>query len=95
MITADLLAKKLQEYKLFCPLGLVTDEKGVAAVLGMSPRTVRGWRAEGKGPPVCNASVRRTLYQLEELAAWMNGDDEENSLADCGNSRQITAGRGK
>lgn len=39
-------------------------------VLGIAPKTLRNWRANGTGPAYLK-SGNRTLYRVEDLDAWL------------------------
>ena len=43
----------------------------LAAVLGISPRTIERWRIEGFGPPFMKAG-RRVLYRECDVEAWLD-----------------------
>ncbi len=68
-MTAEKLLERLRAGGQWCPAGLFTDERGVAHILSCSPRTVRSWRTQGKGPR-WGEGVARITYDLEVLAAW-------------------------
>lgn len=38
--------------------------------LGLSERTLQGWRCEEIGPPYIEMSPRRILYAMEDLIKW-------------------------
>lgn len=46
---------------------LKTDE--AAEELGLSPRTLEGWRRRGEGPPYLHFG-RRVKYRIEDLEAY-------------------------
>lgn len=78
MITPDVLARRLRRRGYF--LGALedcTDERGAAAALNVSRRTLISWRAQGIGPPCYQTS--RWLYPLDGLVAFVR----KNSI--CGN----------
>lgn len=86
MISAQVMTQKLREAKQFCSLDIFTDERGAAFLLGISQRTLRGWRACGEGPPATLTS--RYLYDIEDLVAWMSAGGKQKGMADTGNQRQ-------
>lgn len=46
------------------------NEKELAVMLGVSVRTLQGWRLRRKGPPfrrLCGDAIR---YQVDEVEAW-------------------------
>lgn len=45
--------------------------KEAARVLGISHRTMEGWRLTGEGPPFCRAGRRRVLYSLLALKDYL------------------------
>jgi predicted DNA-binding transcriptional regulator AlpA len=48
----------------------VLTGREVAARLGVSARTVEGWRRYGTGPPYCKVG-RVVRYAVMDLEAWM------------------------
>lgn len=57
----------------------ILNTKQVAEMIGVSPITLRGWRAVGKGPTSFNVgqSVR---YRSEDVDAWMNQQYETTKI---------------
>jgi len=49
------------------------DERGVAAVLNISPATLRNWRVQGLGPPFLRLSRRCVRYRSDDVDAWLAG----------------------
>lgn len=47
------------------------NEKQVAERLGMSVRTLQGWRRRGVGPASHKAGLRRVLYDPAEVENWL------------------------
>ena len=43
----------------------------VAEVLGVSPRSVEGWRLSGRGPRFVRLSSRAIRYRPEDVDAWI------------------------
>lgn len=41
-----------------------------ASLLGVSPRTLEGWRSRGGGPPFRKYPGGRAAYVVRELLAW-------------------------
>jgi predicted DNA-binding transcriptional regulator AlpA len=48
------------------------DERGVAALLGLSPATMRNWRVKGLGPNFQRLSARAIRYRLSDVEAWLS-----------------------
>jgi hypothetical protein len=51
------------------PDTLFLDSHAAARLLGVSERTLRGWRCERQGPPY-RALGRTIRYRRDELLAW-------------------------
>lgn len=49
---------------------LLTTEEA-ADVLGVSPRTMEGWRVKDQGPKFLRIGGRLVRYRREDLAAWL------------------------
>jgi predicted DNA-binding transcriptional regulator AlpA len=49
---------------------LLLDERGAAAMLGMTPRTLQEWRRVGSGPPYVRISSRCVRYRVADLESW-------------------------
>jgi predicted DNA-binding transcriptional regulator AlpA len=49
---------------------ILLDERAAAAALGLTPRTLQGWRHRGDGPPHVRISARCVRYRVEDLNAW-------------------------
>jgi excisionase family DNA binding protein len=47
------------------------DTKQTAEALGVSPRTLEGWRQTGEGPKFAKVG-RRVLYDPEDVNAWLD-----------------------
>jgi hypothetical protein len=47
------------------------DERGVAAILNMSPATLRNWRVNGLGPMFVRLSRRCIRYRPADVDAWL------------------------
>jgi len=47
------------------------DERGAAALLGVSTRTMERWRAERTGPPFVRLSARAIRYSRAALLRWI------------------------
>jgi predicted DNA-binding transcriptional regulator AlpA len=47
-------------------------ESEVAQWLGVSPRTIQGWRQRRKGPPHVVVSSRLIRYREDEILKWLN-----------------------
>jgi predicted DNA-binding transcriptional regulator AlpA len=48
------------------------SQRDVAVRLGVSARTVEGWRARGVGPPYLRLSARAVRYRSSDLEQWLN-----------------------
>lgn len=55
----------------------------VAAILGVSVRTLEGWRLRGGGPGFVRISVRACRYRRSVLLAWISAR-EKKSTSDPG-----------
>lgn len=47
------------------------DSESTAALLGISPRTLEGWRRRGRGPRFLRLSHRVVRYRRSDLAKWL------------------------
>lgn len=71
MITADKLATTLQRLGLHLSVtGDSTDDRGAAALLDCTTRTLANWRDEGSGPDCYR--LAGWVYRLDDLASFMN-----------------------
>ncbi len=66
----------------WCPKKVHLTEVEVAELLDMSPRTLQGWRVQGKGPPF-EKFGRSVRYNSTALHAWIAAQ-EWNSTSDAG-----------
>lgn len=41
--------------------------------LGIAEQTLRGWRAEGRGPPYVKIGSKLVRYRAADLEAWIKG----------------------
>lgn len=48
------------------------SQREVAVRLGVSARTVEGWRARGVGPPYLRLSARAVRYRSSDLEQWLD-----------------------
>ena len=48
------------------------DEEATANELGLKPRTLRGWRQKGIGPPYVQVG-RQIFYSRAGRVAWLKG----------------------
>ena len=48
-------------------------EQGAAAFLGLTVRTLQGWRYKGGGPIYCRVSARCIRYRRSDLRAFVEG----------------------
>ncbi len=58
------------------PGDLLTTEQA-ASLLQLSPRTLRRWRSEGKGPPYVRLGSRRVRYRRQAIEAWLREHETE------------------
>src|SRR5437870_4526623 len=67
------------------------SQREVAVRLGMSARTIEGWRARGVGPPFLRLSARAVRYRSSDLEQWLDQRrvaDEAGLDRDGQNSRR-------
>lgn len=64
-------------------------EAAAANIIGLSPRTLRQWREEGRGP-VFVAIGHRITYRLADLLAWLDSRAVD-PRACVGETRQFAA----
>jgi len=62
------------------------DTKGAAQLLGVSPRTLEGWRVRGGGP-VFRSFGRIVRYERESLITWA-ASRSRRSTSDAGSHPQ-------
>lgn len=55
--------------------GDLVDEREAAAILHAEVRTLRNWRALGKGPRFRKVGQRMVRYHRSDLAAFIAGED--------------------
>jgi predicted DNA-binding transcriptional regulator AlpA len=48
------------------------SQRQVAMRLGVSARTIEGWRARGVGPPFLRLSARAVRYRSSDLEQWLD-----------------------
>jgi predicted DNA-binding transcriptional regulator AlpA len=48
------------------------NEHEVANLLRVHPQTIRNWRVAGTGPRSFRLGLRKIVYKLEDVAAWMD-----------------------
>lgn len=48
------------------------SQRQVALRLGVSARTIEGWRARGVGPPFLRLSARAVRYRSSDLEQWLD-----------------------
>jgi|RhiMetdeSRZDD1v2_1073273.scaffolds.fasta_scaffold2852332_1 excisionase family DNA binding protein len=58
------------------PDDLLTTEQA-AELLQLSPRTLRRWRTEGKGPPYIRLGARRVRYRRGAILDWARAHEQE------------------
>ncbi len=49
---------------------LLLDEHAASKSLGLTPRTLQGWRRLGGGPPFVKISSRCIRYRPQDLEKW-------------------------
>lgn len=54
-------------------------EKEAAQTLGLSVRTLQGWRRVGGGPRFLSLSRRAVRYRIEDIETWMDSHAVENT----------------
>jgi len=64
------------------------SQRQVAVRLGVSARTIEGWRARGIGPPFLRLSARAVRYRAVDLEQWL----DQRRVAD---QRQLENGGGR
>lgn len=66
-------AREIEEAKGCRPpvpvLGLTTEQ--AAQALGLSPRTLEGWRVRGGGPRFAKLTRGVVRYRIEDLCDWL------------------------
>jgi len=50
----------------------VMSERAVADLLGVSPRTLQGWRLRGTGPAYRKLGRKRIVYMPEDLREYLD-----------------------
>ena len=60
---------------------LSVNANEAAVMLGVSPRTLANWRAQGIGPAFVRIGAvhSRTLYRLDDLHAWLDANRVETT----------------
>lgn len=61
--------------------GDLIDEREAAAILHAEVRTLRNWRALGKGPRFRKIGQRMVRYHRADLAAFIAGEDSAKAVA--------------
>lgn len=72
-----------------CTTDELLSQRQVAARLGVSARTIEGWRARGVGPPFLRLSARAVRYRSSDIEQWLDQrrvDDEQGLEAREGRS---------
>jgi hypothetical protein len=65
------------------------SERAVAERLGISVRTLQGWRSVGRGPEFQKAG-RRVLYPADGLQRFLTEDSASRALPEGANAAQAT-----
>ena len=55
-----------------CGTSELLSQRQVAVRLGVSARTIEGWRARGVGPPFLRLSARAVRYRAVDLEQWLD-----------------------
>ena len=76
------LAERLRAEGRTVTLGLAVGDDVAAEYLGVSPRTLRSWRKESRGPRSYVAG--RVFYPLVELLRYVDGQCQWQDAADDG-----------
>ena len=58
---------------------VLLSEKQTAEFLGVSRRTLQGWRLAGNGPKFVKVSSRSIRYRRKDLLAWVEGHTIETN----------------
>jgi hypothetical protein len=69
-------APRLKQKRIAHVPGGYIPEAEIAAELNMRPRTLRKWRAEGKGPPFIKIG-RRVFYRDKSRDVWLRRQEVE------------------
>lgn len=67
------------------------DSEDVARILGVSVRTVEGWRSQGLGPPWLVVTPRCVRYQRARLLEWIRRRHQGGSPDDAAEARSALA----
>jgi predicted DNA-binding transcriptional regulator AlpA len=65
------------------------SQRQVAVRLGVSARTIEGWRARGVGPPFLRLSARAVRYRSSDLEHWL----DQRRVADGPGHEEVLDGR--
>jgi hypothetical protein len=55
------------------------DENRTAKLLGLSPRTLQGYRVKGGGPPFVKISHKVVRYKVSDLMDWVSSRKRKNT----------------
>ncbi len=66
-----------------CAVEQMIDETATAKLLGVSKRTLQGWRWRGGGPPFLRIGMRAIRYDPCALRAWIE-EQRRTSTSDLG-----------
>ncbi len=83
---AAALAERLERAGKWVSLDGRISEPDAAELVGVSPRTFRNWRDEGRGP-VFVLVGRRLTFRIADLLRWLD-ERTHNPSAANGNSRK-------
>ena len=61
----------------------LVDEDELSNRLGLSPRTLQGWRVDGSGPPYIRISQGCIRYDVDQVNNWL-GDRTHCSTSEYG-----------
>lgn len=71
------VASRLESAGHWVSLDHRTDEAGAAKLIGIKPRSLRSWRAQGTGPTFIYAG--RVTYKIAAVLDYLN--ERENRMA--------------
>lgn len=69
MSDVDAIARQLADAGFVVTIDREVESAGAAAVLGLTPKTLRNWRSELMGPD-WKVHGRIVLYAIADLIAW-------------------------
>lgn len=71
--TSDIesLADRIRKSGVWVSWDLRITEQTAAQLIGVTQRTLRSWRDEGRGPAYVAAEKRRLTYRIADVLAWI------------------------